>query len=68
MKIKEPELPAEITFEALQAYKDALREYDRKRIAAGEVTPAQVQSENSLIPWPSVAKVLRFPEAELKKE
>ena len=68
MKITEPELPAEMTFETLQAYKAALREYDRKRIAAGEVTPAQVQSENSIIPWPSVAKVLRFPEAEFEEE
>jgi hypothetical protein len=64
MRIKEPALPAEMTFEALEAYKAALREYDRERIEAGEATPAQIQAENSLIPWPRQAKILRFPEAE----
>ncbi len=68
MRMKEPELPADLTFEALEAYKAALREYDRERIEAGEATRAQVQAENSLIPWPHEAKVLRFPEAELERD
>jgi hypothetical protein len=68
VSIKEPELPAEWTFEALEAYRAALREYDRRRIEAGEATPAQVQDENSVIPWPCRARVLRFPEAEHERE
>ncbi len=68
MRIQEPELPTKLTFEALEACRAALREYDRRRIEAGEAAPAQVQAENPVIPWPRRAGVLRFPQAEHERE
>ena len=65
MKIEEPMLPAQLSFEKLQAYKCALRRRDEERIAAGETTPHEVQQRNSIIRTPRKAEVLRFPEAEL---
>ena len=64
MKIEAPELPAELCFETLQAYKSALRRHDEERIAAGEATPHDIQQQNALIPPPRKVEVLHFPEAE----
>jgi len=58
-------LPAELSFEKLQAYKSALRRLDEQRIAAGEATPREIQVQNSVIRTPQKAVVLHFPEAEL---
>ena len=65
MKIEAPRLPAELSFEKLQAYKSALRRCDEQRIAAGEATPHQIQEQNALVSPPRIAEVLSFPEAEL---
>ena len=59
-----PQLPEEMTFENVQAYKAALRRYDQARIAAGEATPEQIQKENSVLPKFTHAKILNFPELE----
>jgi len=70
MKIEEPKPPEEWTFESLQAYKCALREYDLKRIEAGEATPSQVQWENSVIKpskFPCQARVISFATPRAKK-
>ncbi len=45
-----PKFPAEVTPESWADYKAELRKYDADRIAAGIVTPAQIQSENSFFP------------------
>ena len=65
MKIEAPKLPAELSFENLQAYKSALRRRDAQRIAAGEATPHEIQQQNAVIRPPRKAEVLHFPEAEL---
>lgn len=39
-----------VTFEALQRDKRRARMRDERRLARGEVTPEQLQRENSLIP------------------
>lgn len=65
MKIEAPELPTELNFETLQSYKSAMRRWDQERIAAGHVTPHEVQEENALISVPRKVEVLHFPEAEL---
>ena len=60
----EPELPKELSFEKVQAYKSALRRYDLARIAAGEATPEQIQRENSVVRKSKRAVILTFPELE----
>ena len=65
MKIEAPKLPADLSFESLQAYKSALRRRDAQRIAAGEATPHEIQQQNAVIRPPRKAEVLHFPEAEL---
>src|SRR5262245_50860295 len=65
MKIEAPTLPAELSFEKLQAYKSALRRHDLQRIAAGEATPHEIQQRNAVIRPPRRVEVVRFPEAEL---
>jgi hypothetical protein len=65
MKIEAPKLPAELSFEAVQAYKSALRRCDEQRIAEGEATPHEIQQQNAVVRLPRKAQVLRFPEAEL---
>ena len=65
MKIEAPKLPAELSFEKLQAYKSALRWRDAQRIAAGEATPHEIQEQNAVIRPPHKVEVLHFPEAEL---
>ncbi len=64
MKIPAPKLPAELSFESVQAYKSALRQHDAQRIAAGEATPHEVQQQNAVIRRPRRVEVLHFPEAE----
>ena len=59
-----PELPTELTFESVRAYKAALRRYDQARILAGEAAPAQIQQENSVLPKFKFARILNFPELE----
>jgi hypothetical protein len=39
-----------VSFEELQRTKREARREDARRLAAGEVTPEQLQEENSLIP------------------
>jgi hypothetical protein len=68
VKIEAPRLPAELSFEKLQAYKSALRRWDEQRIAAGEATPHQIQQQNSLIRPPRTAEVISFPEAVLPQK
>jgi len=48
-KAKAPQVPKDLCFESVQAYKSALRRYDAARIRAGEATPEQIQQENSVI-------------------
>ncbi len=50
MKIPAPKLPAELSFESVQAYKSALRRHDARRIAAGETTPHEVHHQNAIYP------------------
>jgi hypothetical protein len=40
----------EVSFEELQRTKRESRREDARRLAAGEVTPEQLQNENSLVP------------------
>ena len=40
----------EVSFEELQRSKREARREDARRLAAGEVTPEQLQDENSLVP------------------
>ena len=40
----------EVSFEALQRQKRRARALDARRLAAGEVTPDQLQAENSFVP------------------
>ena len=40
----------EVSFEELQRTKRESRREDARRLAAGEVTPEQLQDENSLVP------------------
>ena len=40
----------EVSFEELQRTKREARLEDARRLAAGEVTPEQLQNENSLVP------------------
>ena len=40
----------EVSFEALQRQKRRARARDARRLAAGEVTPEQLQAENSFVP------------------
>jgi hypothetical protein len=61
---KAPEVPKVFSFESVQAYKSALRRYDRERIESGEATPEEMQRENSLIPGSEEAVILTFPELE----
>ena len=63
-KVKAPQLPRVLSFESVQAYKSALRRYDRERIVNGEATPEQIQRENSPIPQFEQAVILTFPELE----
>jgi hypothetical protein len=39
-----------VSFEALQRQKRRARARDERRLASGEVTPEQLQAENSFIP------------------
>jgi hypothetical protein len=64
MKRKMPDIPEEMTFEKVQAYKAAMRRYDRDRIASGEATPEQVQWENEILHALSKKATLNFPELE----
>ncbi len=64
MKIEAPKLPAELSFEELQAYKSAWRRYDEQRIANGEATPHEIQRQNAVIRPPRKTEVGHFPEAE----
>jgi hypothetical protein len=63
-RVTAPELPDNLSFENMQAYKAALRCYDHARIAAGEATPDQVQRENSVIASSKAVAILTFPELE----
>jgi hypothetical protein len=60
MKLSPPTLPNELTFESVQAYKAAMRRYDRQRIERGEATPQQVQIENEIIHTPRTVRILTF--------
>ena len=60
MNLQPPEMPQELTFESVQAYKAALRRYDRQRIERGEATPQQVQYENEIIHPPKTVRILTF--------
>ena len=62
--VKAPEVPRDLAFESVRAYKSALRRYDHARIIAGEATPEQIQKENSVIPKSQEAIILTFPELE----
>jgi hypothetical protein len=63
-RAKVPEIPEDLSFERVQAYKSALRRYDRERIKSGEATPEEIQRENSLIPESEQPVILTFPELE----
>jgi hypothetical protein len=49
-----------VSFEALQRDKRRARKRDELRLARGEVTPAQLQEENSLIPMGTKITILNF--------
>jgi len=49
-----------VSFEALQRDKRRARKRDELRLARGEVTPEQLQEENSLIPMGSKITILNF--------
>ena len=63
-QVNAPEVPKDLSFESVRAYKSALRRYDQARILAGEATPEQIQQENSVIPKCKKAIILTFPELE----
>lgn len=49
-----------VSFEALQRDKRRARKRDELRLARGEVTPEQLQEENSLIPMGTKITILNF--------
>ena len=49
-----------VSFEKLQRDKRRARLRDERRLARGEVTPEQLQAENSLIPRGAEITVLNF--------
>ena len=49
-----------VSFEALQRDKRRARMRDERRLARGEVTPEQLQAENSLIPHNAVITIPDF--------
>ena len=51
-----------VSFEALQRDKRRARKRDELRLARGEVTPEQLQEENSLIPMGTKITILNFRE------
>jgi hypothetical protein len=51
-----------VSFEALQRDKRRARKRDELRLARGEVTPAQLQEENSLIPMGTKITILNLRE------
>jgi hypothetical protein len=51
-----------VSFEALQRDKRRARKRDERRLASGEVTPAQLQEENSLIPMGTKITILNLRE------
>lgn len=64
LKVKRPQMPAELTFESVQAYKEAMRAYDLARIKAGLATPHEVQRENEAIHLSERVELQDFPELE----
>ena len=48
----------EVSFEALQRQKRRARARDARRLAAGEVTPEQLQAENSFVPEGTPIRIL----------
>ena len=50
----------EVSFEALQRQKRRARARDAKRLADGEVTPAQLQEENSFIPTGTPMRIVNL--------
>lgn len=51
-----------VSFEALQRDKRRARKRDELRLARGEVTPEQLQAENSLIPLNANIRILNLRE------
>jgi hypothetical protein len=51
-----------VSFEALQRDKRRARKRDELRLARGEVTPQQLQEENSLIPMGTKITILNLRE------
>ena len=52
----------EVSFEALQRQKRRARARDARRLASGEVTPEQLQAENSFIPVGVPIRILNLAE------
>ena len=51
-----------VTFEALQRDKRRARKRDERRLARGEVTPEQLEEENSMIPMGTKIRILNLRE------
>ena len=51
-----------VSFEKLQRDKREARAEDARRLAAGEVTPEQLQEENSLVPMGAKITILNLRE------
>ena len=51
-----------VTFEALQRDKRRARKRDERRLARGEVTPEQLQEENSFVPRDAKIRILNLRE------
>lgn len=49
-----------VSFEKLQRDKRRARLRDERRLASGEVTPEQLEAENSLIPMGTNIEILNF--------
>jgi len=53
----------EVSFEALQRQKRRARARDARRLAAGEVTPEQLQAENSFVPEGTEIRMVNLAQA-----
>lgn len=54
--------PRTVSFEALQRDKRRARKRDERRLARGEVTPEQLEEENSMIPMGTKIRILNLRE------
>ena len=63
-RLMKPRLPKVLTFENVQAYKEAMRAYDLARIKAGLATPDEVQRENEAVHQSEAVELQDFPELE----